>query len=288
MTYGWNIKMTLAKNIKQPKQGLALPVKNFIGITGAANGIGRELVKQLSFQGHHVVGLDIDKPRLVSLKKECGKLFSGIVCDLNLNNTKLNETLSKLKKTYGVPSVWINNAGITNIKTVFETTELELEQTMQINFFAAVSCLRFWLNHMETVGSGTIVNIGSVAGHISSPGLSAYVSSKFALTGFTQSLQSELELSKSLVKLILVSPGFVDTKMMHVGQKNGYPKELLFLATTAKDCAKHIINGIAKGDKEIFPGLNGKALMALYRISPSLARGVSKLTVGSRLDLSKK
>ncbi len=259
----------------------------FVGVTGAASGIGRELARQFVSQGLPVVGLDVDPDGLASLEKECAGLFSFLTCDLT-RKSELKETLNRLRQERGVPSIWINNAGIADIKGMTEITEEELEQTMQVNFFALVTCVRFWLEHMEQIGDGSIVNMGSIAGHVSSPGLTAYVSSKFAVTGFTESLQAELELGQSPVKLVLVSPGFVETKMMRVGQMNGFPKELLFLATKVEDCARRIIAGIAAGEKEIFPTANGKAMMAMQRLSPNLARRFSKLTVGRKVDLRKK
>jgi len=259
----------------------------FVGVTGAASGIGRELALQFCAQGLPVVGLDIDQAGLGSLEKECGGRFRGVGCDL-ADKVALKERLEQLRVERGVPSIWINNAGIAHIKGMTEITEAELEQTMQINFFALVTCVRFWLEHMVPTGSGSIVNIGSIAGHISSPGLSAYVASKFAVTGFTESLQTELDLNKSPVKLLLVSPGFVETKIMRVGEQNGFPKEFLFLATKVGDCARRIIEGIAAGEREIFPTANGKAMMAMQRLSPKLARGFSKLTVGKKVDLGKK
>ncbi|MBI2520177.1 MAG: SDR family NAD(P)-dependent oxidoreductase [Bdellovibrio sp.] len=258
----------------------------FVGVTGAASGIGRELVKQYVAQGIKVVGLDVDQTGLVSLQKELPGLFSFVTCDL-ADKSALTVTLNKLYQEHEVPSIWINNAGVAPIKGMSDITEEELQRTMQVNFFALVTCVRFWLPYMETIG-GSIVNIGSVAGHISSPGLTAYVASKFAVTGFTESLQAELELAKSPVKLILVSPGFVKTKIMRVGESNGFPQELLFLATEAEDCARRIAEGIAEGEKEIFPTVNGKAMMMMQRLSPKLARGFSKMTVGKKIDLGKK
>ncbi|MGK5086796.1 SDR family NAD(P)-dependent oxidoreductase [Bdellovibrionota bacterium FG-2] len=259
----------------------------FVGVTGAAGGIGRELVKQFFAQGLPVVGLDVDQAGLSSLEKECTGLFSGVRCDL-ADKSDLNQVLKGLREARGVPCVWINNAGVAPIKGMAETTDEEFEQTLQVNFFAMLTCVRFWLEPMESTGGGSIVNIGSVAGHISSPGLTAYVSSKFAVTGFTESLQAELEIRKSPVKLVLVSPGFVETQIMRVGKENGFPKELLFLTTKADDCARRIVAGIAAGEQAIFPTANGKALLAMQRLSPRLARGFSRLVVGSKIDLRKK
>ncbi len=263
-----------------------MSVSNFIGITGAASGIGRELSRQFVKQGLPVVGVDIDQQGLASLAQECEGRFTSVVCDL-ANKKMLNDALVKIQQDFGVPSVWINNAGLAHIKSMKEISEEELELTMQVNFFALVACARFWLGPMETAGAGTLVNIGSVAGHVPAPGVSAYVASKFAVTGFTQSLQAELEINKSAVKLLLVSPGFVETKIMQLGKQNGFPKELLFLTTKAEDCAGQIIAGIAKGEKEIFPTANGKALMAMQRLSPRLARGLTKLAIASKIDLKK-
>lgn len=256
--------------------------KKFIGITGAANGIGREIAKQYVAKGWTVVGVDIDHDGLSTLEGESNGLFHSVTCDLSLPQ-QLDHMLSEIHENFGIPAIWFNNAGIAPIKFMHDISDEELDKTMQINFFALVKCVRYWLKKMDKVGTGCIVNIGSVAGHLSSPGLSAYAASKFALKGFTESLQSELEILKSPVKVVLVSPGFVNTDILQANNVSGFPKAFLFLTTQVEDCVRQMIDGIEAGRLEILPTFNGKAMIALQRLSPVLAKSFSRITVGARL-----
>jgi short-subunit dehydrogenase len=257
---------------------------NIVAITGASGGIGAELTAEFIERGFTVIGLDIDQAGLISMGQRFGQKFIAVRTDVSILG-QLKTAISEINEQYGTPQIFINNAGRADIRGFVDISQSDFDDLIDLNFRAQVWATRLMLEEMEKLGSGIIVNVASVAGHTPSPGLTSYVASKFALVGFTESLQIELEIRKSSVELILVCPGFVQTDILQAGKQNGFPQELLFMTTTASKCAKKMVEGILNGQKEIYPTANGNALMTLKRLSPGLSKKFARFVVGKKLDL---
>lgn len=254
-----------------------------IAITGAANGIGKALSEKFLNGGAKVWGLDKDVKALGELESKSrrfGHPLVPIACDLS-NQSEFEKTAGDIFADSKGIDTWINNAGISGMGDFSTKSFSDFEQVMKINLNALVLGTRLALSHMEERGKGTIVNVASVAGHVPCPYLTAYSASKFAVVGFSQALREELKLRQVPVKIVLVSPGFVDTQMIAKGTDAGFPEYLGFLLSNVDSVASEIYSGIKKGSLDIFPGLNGKILASLGRYFP-------KMTVkGSRVLLSK-
>jgi short-subunit dehydrogenase len=246
-----------------------------IAITGACGGIGKELVHLYIQQGHFVIGIDLIDDELNQLAKKYPSQFHGIKADLSLKK-EIKNLNHKIEKDFGIPDIWFNNAGIADLKPFLKQNFSEFEKVMNINFNSLANLTHFWMEKMTSRGSGTIVNIASMAGYLPLGGMSSYVASKHAVVGLTKSLQQEIEVSKLPVDLILVSPGFVETKIIQLGQKNGLPEKMKFLLSTPQDCAQEIVDGVKKKSLEITPTANGKFMRFTNRISPAFMRKLGK------------
>ena len=244
-----------------------------VGITGVCGGMGLELLKGFANKNYFVLGIDNNKKKIKELEKEYHKEFKGYSCDLTQSN-KYELILQEIKDEFQTPDIWINNAGIAPIKTFMEHKKQEYKDVMNINFHPIEQATRFWLPEMERNQAGKIVNIASVAGLVSSPMLSSYCASKFATVGFTKSLQKELQIKQSNVNLILVCPGFIDTKMINLGSHRGLPEELKHIIADANKSANKIIKGILKGSDYIDPTFNGKFFTTIDRYAPSLMKQI--------------
>lgn len=227
-----------------------------IGITGVAGGIGQALVNEFKNCGFDVIGIDIvdDCPGVHYFK-----------CDLTdeVSSIKVYE---EIKKQFPDISYWFNNAGLSRLGEFLEVDQLDFDQVMKVNFHSQVVATRFWLTFFEDKGKGVIINMASIAGLVPGGGMSSYVASKFASVGFTRSLQIEMAANSSPVSMILVTPGFVETKIMQIGTKYGFPEQLKKIVSTPESCAKEIVSGIISGKKEITPTINGKIMSSLYRL----------------------
>ncbi len=254
-------------------------------ITGAAGGIGACLVRQFLDQGATVWGLDLNKEELDKLSeshKKRGKQFFPLVTDVT-NEIDLKSSREGILAQSKDIHIWVNNAGISGLGDFQSSTQSSFERVIQINFNALVSGTRLALERMEHVGFGTIVNIASVAGHVAAPYLSAYCASKHAVVGFTRSLTAELGLKQSPVKMLLVSPGFVDTNIIEKGKDYGYPEWLSFMLATPEKVAKEIIAAIEKGKQEVIPTINGKLIFGASRLLPNLTLHSSKILLSKSL-----
>ncbi|MFM8313544.1 MAG: SDR family NAD(P)-dependent oxidoreductase, partial [Deltaproteobacteria bacterium] len=250
-------------------------MKSLVGkvavVTGAGSGIGKALTQSLLQRGATVWGLDINSSALSSLEREAEK-FSEPIQTLKVDVTNYDDMKSALKEmTLKTPAIhfWINNAGISGLGDFMEKSLDEFDQTLKVNLNGVVIGTRLALEHMEKLGQGTVVNVASVAGHISAPYLTAYSASKHAVVGFTRALRQELKLKDCPIKLLLVSPGFVDTQMIERGTQSGFPNWLSSVLAQPEDVAQEVVNGMVKQQEEIFPTLNGKALLKMYRVFPN-------------------
>lgn len=246
-----------------------------IAITGACGGIGIELVHNYIQQGHRVLGIDIDKNSLSELEKKYPSKFHGLNANLTIKKD-LQQLNDNIIKNFGVPDIWYNNAGVADLKPFLTQNFPNFEKVIQINFTALAGLTHFWMAKMISKGSGTIVNVASMAGYLPLGGMASYVASKYAVVGFTKSLQQEIEVAKLPIDLILVSPGFVETKIIQMGEKYGLPEKMKFLLSTPQDCAKEIVIGVQKKSLEITPTANGKVMRFANRVSPALMKKLGK------------
>lgn len=251
-------------------------------ITGVCGGIGAALMRGLMRKGYEVIGIDIAAKKLADFEKTYGERFYA--CEADLLERDARKAVSQaILARFGVPDIWINNAGIAHIDAFLDTSEADFDRVLALNLHAPIDLTRFWLREMKAVGHGTLVNIASCAGHISAPHLSAYSVSKHGLVGLSESIQQELKFEKSPVKLVLASPGFVNTDIIQMGQAKGFPPILSFIPESAEVCAQEIIAATLKGKDFVAPTLNGKLLLGVNRLAPDLAKASSHLLIAPQV-----
>lgn len=247
-------------------------------LTGAADGIGKELAKILINKGCTVYGLDINGENLVKLKRELNTdKFIPYTIDVSKK-----ENLDGFKKwlldNHGSVDILINNAGV--VQPFINVNELEddmINRVMNINFFAPLNMCRLFIDDLvKSEEEGFIVNVSSMAGFFPFPGQSIYGASKAALKIFTEGLYAEL--SKTKVKTMIVLPGAIHTNILgnsgvkykdmdtsEAEQNNSYKM------TEADDAARQIINGIEKNKFRIFVGSDAKFMNMLYKLNSKKA-----------------
>lgn len=183
-------------------------------ITGANSGIGRSAAVDLAAKGWTVYGSmrSLDKgEKLAAMAAEAGVEVHPVVCDVS-DTDSVNRAVAEVLETAGRIDVLVNNAGIGG-NGVAEETPIELyAEVMDVNVSGIVRCVQAVLPGMREQGSGTIVNIGSVAGVIAAIGQSPYVASKWAVEGLTEGLAQEVV--EFGIRVALVQPGVVRTAIM--------------------------------------------------------------------------
>ena len=255
-------------------------MKKSVVVTGVCGGLGREFCQQLINKNYHVIGLDVRVEELKSLEQEN---FTGIHCNL-LSKKNIEQAINEIIQRHGVPDWWINNAGIVTMDSFINEKMKKFEDVMEVNFMSAIRMIKIILPLMENKGSGKIINISSVAGIVSAPILSSYCASKFAMVGLTESLQEELKMRQSPVKIILVCPGFIQTELINLGSEAGFPISLKPFLTKPEVAVKKIIMGIEKNENFIDPTLNGKVMSIANRFGPKILKNMAaKLAIPDAL-----
>jgi len=181
-------------------------------ITGASQGIGKEVAYGLAEEGYSVILIARKKDKLIELQNEL-KNFSVqselIVCDIT-KFEMINEQVALILKKWGRCDVLVNNAGIFLDGTLDATLE-DYQQLFDINFKAQLALIKTVIPFMTKQASGYVFNMASLAGKIGYANIGAYTSSKFALVGLTESLHAEY--SSQGIKFTSICPGFVATEM---------------------------------------------------------------------------
>lgn len=202
------------------KDGLAV-------VTGAAAGIGKALAVRCGQAGMVVVLVDVcDMGAAKAEVTAAGGTPHVEQCDV-ADAGAMNEMAGRVLKTYGVPTLLANNAGISRSPggTAVSGEPAVFRQTMDANFFGAVNGVQAFLPEMmKTSADSVIVNTGSKQGITKPPGNVAYNASKAALNAFTEGLQHELrETAGCRVRAHLLVPGWVNSDIMLNSKRAGDP-----------------------------------------------------------------
>ena len=207
--------------------------KNFTGksviVTGATSGIGRAVALRFSKSGAHVVAIGRNQTALEQLKGEIDKLLV-IQADVT-NPEEMQGAVAQTIDTFGHLDVLVNAAGHISSGTIETTSLAAWDAMMNVNLRAAFNLMQIASSHLiET--RGNIVNISSVTGLRSFPGVLAYCVSKAGLDQLTRC--AALELAPKGVRVNAVNPGVVITDIHKRGGMNdeAYEKFLEHSRTT--------------------------------------------------------
>jgi len=245
-----------------------------IWITGASEGIGRELAIQMADLGGRLVLTARNVQKLNALKEQLpGEGHIVYPMDLLKSEAISGGVIEVLKLTGGI-DVLINNAGVSQ-RSLVKNTSLEVNRKiMELDYFSVVALTKALLPSMLTRKSGHIVTISSVAGKIGTPMRSAYCSAKHAVIGFMDSLRAEVHADN--IKVMVVTPGSVKTNISinaleGDGSAHGVTDPAIASGIPVDQCARRIIRGIQSGTPELLIA-RGKEKLAVYvkRIFPGL------------------
>ena len=168
-----------------------MPPSRFLLITGVSSGFGRALAQQALLAGHRVVGTvrnETDRQVLEALAP--GRAF-GRLLDVT-DTAAINAPVADIETNIGSIDVLVNNAGYGHEGILEESTLAELRQQFEVNVFAPAALIKAVLPHMRARRRGHILNITSMGGFITMPGIAWYCGSKFALEGISEVLGKEV------------------------------------------------------------------------------------------------
>ena len=181
-------------------------------VTGASSGIGRATGLAFADRGARVILAARRADALEELARQCqaaGGQALAVPTDMT-DEAAVAELAQRAVERFGRIDVWVNNAGVYLLGPLEATPPEAFRQVLETNFFAYVHGARAVLPHFRAQGHGVLINNASVYAHIAAPWLTAYVSSKFAVRGFSEALRQELG-DLPNVHVCTVSPSPIDT-----------------------------------------------------------------------------
>lgn len=260
--------------------------KAVVLVTGASGGFGEQLTQQLLQAGSRLILTDLDEAALrqrveaIQHQVTTGEVLACLAVDLSTKEGC--EILYHQVKALNIPiDILINNAGIALFGRISEIANEEWERLMQVNLLTPMRLSGLFAPDMIVRQKGHIVNISSLAGWCSLPGLTHYVASKFGLRGFSEGLFHEVK--DYNVKVTVVHPSFSRTPILRCeqfGSLNKMSDE--FMDHISTDPAKVIqatIKGILHNKLHVFPDAIAQNMHLLKRYFPQIVNWMSDLSV---------
>ena len=187
-------------------------------VTGASSGIGRATALHLAREGHTVYA-SMRTPD--SSGDELRRAAEGEQLDLELveldvdHAESVDSAVGGVLERTGRIDVLVNNAGVAKLASVEEVPVEEAQAVFETNVFGPLRMMQAVLPGMRERGSGTIVNVSSVAGRIVSAAHGIYSGSKYALEAFSEALA--IETRRLGIRVIVIEPGFISTPILDKG-----------------------------------------------------------------------
>jgi len=179
-------------------------------VTGAAQGMGREIAETLARAGLNVVVSDIDGEKARSVAESIDGL--GMKTDVTSESDVENMVRETLKH-YETIDVLVNNAGVLRPTRIGDITKDEWDHVLDVNLNGTFLCTKAVLEIMKQKGFGRIINMSSSAGRsVSTLGGAHYTAAKAAVLGFTRAVAKEL--APHGITANAVCPGLIDTEMV--------------------------------------------------------------------------
>ena len=258
-------------------------------ITGASDGIGAEIARQLATAHGAQAGLVLaarNREKLDEVAAQC--MSKGASTEVVVTNVadeaQCRALIARAMQKYGRVDALINNAGV-SAQALFSDVKAQdlhwYQKLMTVNLWGAVWCTHEALPHLKA-SRGHIVAVSSLAGLVGVPGRTAYSATKFALTGFFEALRAELK--SSGVSVTTAFPGVVATATRHRGYnakgqpagKSGLKEED---AMSVEECARLIVEGMNTRRREVVMTAKGKLGRFLKLLLPGLIENMALAAV---------
>jgi NAD(P)-dependent dehydrogenase (short-subunit alcohol dehydrogenase family) len=265
-------------------------------ISGGSRGLGLVLARHICEQGGNVALLARDAEELARAKADItgrnGRLLT-VECDL-LDRNQIQAAVRKVIDHFDKIDILINNAGIIEVGPLDHMSREDYDRAMKLHFWAPYELISQIVPEMRLWGGGRIVNISSIGGKVAMPHLAPYSASKFALTGFSDALRTEL--ARDNIQVTTVTPGLLRTGS-HVNAKfkGNHDAEFAWFSASAgaplismdaDRAARKIIAAFRRGQPSLtltfaargaiagnalFPNLTGYAMKIVNRFLPDKA-----------------
>ncbi|MCU7938470.1 MAG: 3-oxoacyl-ACP reductase FabG [gamma proteobacterium symbiont of Bathyaustriella thionipta] len=182
-------------------------------VSGASRGIGQAIAQNLGNKGATVIGTATSErgaENISAYLKDNGIKGQGMVLNVT-EQSSIDALLTAIKDNYAMPSILVNNAGITRDNLMMRMKDDEWDDIIQTNLTSIFKLSKACLRAMMKAKKGRIISIASVVGLTGNPGQANYAAAKAGIFGFTKSLAREI--GSRGITVNAVAPGFIDTDM---------------------------------------------------------------------------
>ena len=185
--------------------------KQFVMISGATSGLGKEIALGLATKGWTVVGFGKTKSKVDALADELGQ--DHYIFEADVSRDELIASAAKhIIKQFGSPHLLINNAAIMNNPSpLWEVSAKEFDEMSAVNINGVANMIRHFVPSMIQRKRGIIVNLSSGWGRSTSPNVAPYCATKWAIEGLSNALSQELPNGMACIAL---NPGIINTEML--------------------------------------------------------------------------
>ena len=249
--------------------------KNVI-ITGGSSGIGKATARLLARYGANVFIvarrqrlLDVALDEIVAEKNRADQICRAFSADVS-RREQIKAVVDAIVESGYHPDILINSAGIASCNYFDDLTPDDFRRTMDTNFFGTVHAVRAVLPHMKERRSGHIVNVSSVVGIVGIFGYTAYGATKFAVSGFSESLR--MELKPYNVHVSVLFPPDTDTPQLAEENRTKPPETKAISGNVGmkqpEEVAAAMIKGMEQGKLMIVPGFMNWLTWTMKRLWP--------------------
>jgi short-subunit dehydrogenase len=246
-------------------------------VTGAGNGLGRALAKELAARNCNLALVDIDSSAVANTKEELAR--PGIVVTYHCADVSSEQSLAlvaaEVKNFHGTAHLLINNAGVSASASFRNTDATEFERIIRVNFFGVAYGCRVFLPLLQEHGEGQILNISSCFAWLGYPSKTAYASSKGAVRAFSESLRWEV--AEHGVGVTVLYPGPLHTSLVRSGVSDSAQRRereerfLIERGLSLERVAQRSLDRLVKNPSRIVIGVDYRSLDLLIRFSPRFA-----------------
>jgi short-subunit dehydrogenase len=197
-------------NIASTKK-LAMKLQGKVAvITGASMGIGESIARLFFAQGAKLVlcSRDLERTKAAAQRIGAGEDALSVACDVSRRD-QVDALVQAALERFGRIDIWVNNAGYGLNDSIEKIDIAQLRGMFDTNFFGTMECMQAVIPVMRRQGGGDIVNISSVAGHISTPYMGGYGATKHAMQAI--GMAARMELKRHNINVVTVCPGYIAT-----------------------------------------------------------------------------
>ena len=235
-------------------------------------GIGEAIARIFCDKGACLVLLSRDAGRAEAARQRIGhtERTVALACDVR-NREEIDRVVGLTMHHFSRIDIWINNAGRGHLGSLANVEMPAVRDTFETNLFGAIGAMQAVIPIMKQQGSGAIINISSVAGHIPLPFHSVYSGTKFALNAVGKG--SRIELKKYGINVLTVCPGYVRTEFGANAVRRGEYKQVrptTVRGISTERVARAVLRGYLQGKREVVVPWYMSPFIKLYQLFPDV------------------